>query len=505
MNLQGREGRRNGLAAAAGIDFEYVHADLEFEGKVFTNVAVRYKGNGTFMQSRDSLKRSLKVDLNKHVKGQKLAGESKLNLHNNVTDASWMNEVLSLRLFRDAGVPASRTAYARVFVSVPGEFDRQYFGLYSMVEEVDSHFAEENFGSKKGALFKPVTPSLFADLGDDWKNYRQTYDPKTDLTAGQKQRVMDFCKVVSKADDTEFAAKLGDFVDLEEFARFMAVTVWLSNLDSILGPGQNYYLYLHHKSGKFQFIPWDLDHSFGQFGLMGNQEQREDLSIHQPWRGQNRFLERVFKVEAFKKLYLARLKEFTDTIFKPQRFETQVDELAAAIRSSVEEESPSKLARFDKAVSGEAVEPGGFGGPADVLRPLRGGRGDGPRFGGPGGFMQASKPIKTFVKARAESVKGQLAGTSEGETLGEFGFGGRGGRGPGGGAFGPGNLLGRAFMKALDADDNGEITRKEFTRGFAKWFEAWDSDQSGALTEEQVRAGLMRDVLSLAAPPGERR
>src|SRR5437667_7723210 len=163
LNLQGAEGRRNGLASAAGIEFNYVRADLEFDGRLLKEVAVRYKGNGTFMQSRSSLKRSLKLDLNRHVRGQKLAGVSKLNLHNNVTEASWMNEVLSHRLFRDAGVPAPRTAYARVYVSVPGKFDRTYFGLYSLVEDVDSNFAEEHFGTKKGALFKPVTPEPFAD------------------------------------------------------------------------------------------------------------------------------------------------------------------------------------------------------------------------------------------------------------------------------------------------------------------------------------------------------
>ncbi len=487
MNLQGQDGKRNGLSSAAGIEFKFVHADLEFNGELLRDVAVRYKGNGTFMQSRGSLKRSLKVDLNKYVKGQKLAGVSKLNFHNNVTDASWMNEVLSHRLFRDAGVPASRTAYARLYVTVPGTFEREYFGLYSLVEDVDKDLAEENFGTKKGAILKPVTPSLFADLGDNWKNYNQTYDPKTDLTAEQKQRLIEFCKLVTRSEEADFAARVGQYLDLEKFARFMAVTVWLSTMDSILGPGQNYYLYLHPKTRKFQFLPWDLDHSFGQFGLMGNQEQRDNLSIHKPWQGENRFLERVFKVEAFKKLYLAKLAEFSKSLVQPERFEHQVDEVAAAIRPAVQEESESKLARFDKVISGEPVEPAGFGGQP----------GDGPRFGGPGGFMQPAKPIKPFVKVRAQSVRDQLAGKSEGQTPGGFGFGGsgRGGRGgPGGpGGFGPGNFLGRAFMTALDANNDGAITRDEFIQGFAKWFTTWNTDKSGLLTGEQLRAGIDRE------------
>jgi spore coat protein CotH len=125
---------------------------MEFEGETFENVAVRYKGNGTFLESRGSLKRSLKVDLNKYVKGQKLAGVTKLNFHNNVTDASWMNEALSHQLYRDGNVPAPRTAYAKIYVTVAGKFERKYFGLYSLVEEVDKQFTEQHFRHEKGRV-----------------------------------------------------------------------------------------------------------------------------------------------------------------------------------------------------------------------------------------------------------------------------------------------------------------------------------------------------------------
>ena len=495
MMLQGAEGKRNGLASAMGIEFKYVHGDVEFQGQRFTNVAVRYKGNGTFMESRGSLKRSLKVDLNHFVKGQKLAGITKLNLHNSVTDASWMNEVLSYRLYRDAGVPAPHSAYTRVFVTVPGKFDHQYLGLYSIVEDVDKHFVQKTIGLKEGAIFKPVTPNMFGDLGDDWKNYKQTYDPKTELTDQEKRRLIDFCRFVTKADDAQFAARLGDYVDLEEFSRFMAVMVWLSDLDGILGPGQNLYLYLHPKSQKLVFIPWDQDHSFGQFGMVGSQEQREQLSIHQPWREANPFLERVFKVEAFKKMYLTRLSEFSQTIFKPERLAMQVDELASVLRPAVREESEDKLARFDQVVAGNSPPNGG-----------------GPGFGR--GFGQPTKPIKPFAKIRSQSVSDQLAGKSEGEKI-VFGFGGPGRRGGPGGPggprngggppddFGPGMFLGPGFVTELDANKDGSVSHEEFTQGFAKWFQSWNSDHSGLLTEAQLRAGINHDLDPMRnGPPG---
>jgi spore coat protein CotH len=400
--LQGPEGGRNGIAAAFGIVFEYVRAELEFGTTKFKDVGVRFKGNGTFLSSRESLKRSLKLDLNQFVKGQKLAGMSQLNLHNSVRDPSGMNEAVAYRLFRDGGVPAPRTAYAKVYVTVPGQHDRRYFGLYNLVEDVGSAFVEERFEVKKGAILKPVTPNLFSDLGDDWKNYNQTYDPKGDLSEEQKRRVIEFSKFASSASESDFAARIGEYLEIDNFARYMAVTAWLADLDGILGPGQNYYLYVPPNTQKFLFIPWDQDQPFGQFPR-GTQEQRENLSIHKPWTGENRFLERVYKSDAFKTAYLARLTEFNKTIFEPERIHRQVDELAAVLRPPIQEESPERLSEFEKAVAGQKL--------TIVM---------GPGFAG----GTVVTPIKPFVQARAKSVADQLEGKSEGKTINP-GFGSR--------------------------------------------------------------------------------
>src|SRR6185369_7001043 len=46
----GAEGARNGVAARMGVAFDYVRANLELDGKAYRDVAVRYKGNGSYMQ-----------------------------------------------------------------------------------------------------------------------------------------------------------------------------------------------------------------------------------------------------------------------------------------------------------------------------------------------------------------------------------------------------------------------------------------------------------------------
>jgi hypothetical protein len=481
--LLGAEGKRNGLASAMGVEFPTAWADLEFAGRDYPDVSVRYKGNGTWMSSRASLKRSMKVDLNDGRRGRTLGDATKLNFHTCVTDPSWMNEVLSHRLFRDAGVPAPRTAYARVYLTVPGEHEHRYVGLYSIVENVDNSFAYDRFGTKKGALFKPVTRQLFEDMGNEWAAYRQAYDPKTPISDEEIQRVLALCRLVSHASDAEFGLRVGEFVDLEEFARFMAVTTWLSTMDSILGVGQNFYVYLHPKTRRFQFIPWDLDHSFGQFPMVGTQEQRENLDIHKPWDGEILFLDRMFQVPRFKQLYLAQLRDFNRTLFRPERFHAQVDELAAVLRPAIEEESSAAAARFHQIVSGRNPEPSGMAG-----------------FGPPGGFGQATKPIKPFVTARAKSVDDQLAGRAKGMQATRGGPFGRFGGGPGGGGprgpggFGPGLFLGPAFLTAMDTDQSGDVTAAEFGAAMDGWFAGWNTEPDHGLTEAELRAGIDKDL-----------
>ena len=486
--LQGREGQRNGLSAARGIDFEYVHANLDFEGKSFKNVAVRYKGNGTFMDAGRTDKKSLKVELNKFVKGQKLAGESKLNFHNNITDVASMHEPVAYELYRAAGVPAPRTAYARVSLNVGGTQTNRLLGLYSLVENPDHTWAERNFGSKNGAIFKPVTRDLFKYQGTNWAQYHQAYDPKTELTPKQQQRVFDFSRLLTDADDTEFARRLPDFLEIDEFSRFMAVTVWLSSTDSILMMGQNFIIYLDPKTDRFQFVPWDLDRAFGNFFS----PSPEELSIRKAWGDDNRFLDRVMKVAAVKDAYLARIQEFQGTLFQPARFAKLVDQVAARIRPVIQQEDVGKLKSFDQAVAGEMPDNSGDGGPG-------GGGGRGP-------FGMRAKPIKTFVKERHQFVADQLAGKSEGQPLGggmpfgrgPGGPGGPGGRGPGGPggagnrmrAFGPGNFVGPAVFKAADTDTNGKVTEKEFTALADRWFLEWDKSKTGKLKQDDVVAGL---------------
>jgi len=55
---------------------------------------------------------------------------------------------------------------------------------------------------------------------------------------------------------------------------------------------------------------------------------------------------------------------------------------------------------------------------------------------------------------------------------------------------GPGRFLGLGLFGVADANKDGTLTREEFQSTFAKWFADWDTDKSGSLSEEKLRAGL---------------
>lgn len=67
---------------------------------------------------------------------------------------------------------------------------------------------------------------------------------------------------------------------------------------------------------------------------------------------------------------------------------------------------------------------------------------------------------------------------------------GGGGGGGGGGGFSPARFIGPGFFTAADADKDGSITKAEFSTTFGKWFDQWDTDKSGSLTEDKLKAGL---------------
>ena len=377
------------------VDFEYVRAGVRIAGQVFEDAGLRYKGNSSFSTARGIPKKSFKIDFNKFVKGQKFLGLTKLNLNNNVLDPSQIREALAYRLWRKLGLPGSRTTFARVTLSVPGQFDKKLLGLYVVVEQVNGPYLKERFGTDKGLLLKPERSLAMPYLGEAFAEYERVYVPKSDAKPSLGKRLMAFTRLVSQADDAAFAEQIGGFVAFERLAKFTAAHAVLSHLDSFLLRGHNYYLYLPKAGGKFVFLPWDLNSTFASHSSAGRPEQQFDLSVKQPFADGQRLLERLMKLESFREPYEAALKELVATHFSKTLIERDMAELRKAVEPVVTEDEFSDLRQF-------------MGNFEPVKAALRE-----PADRGRGGVIR--KPfLRDFVAKRHVSIAAQLAGEREG-------------------------------------------------------------------------------------------
>ena len=454
-----------------GFEFDYVHGGIEIDGQVFKDAAVRFKGNASYMSSQRGLKRPFKIDLNKFDKKAQFKGLTTLVLNNNIMDASMMRETIAYPLFRAAGLPASRTGYAKVYLTVTGQHDRQYVGLYTLVEYVDEEFLARHFGNGESLLLKPEGMQGGVQyLGENWDRYKERYDAKFGDKGEEgkkaRQQLIQFANLVQNGSDEEFKLKISDYLDVDAFVRFLAVNTLIANLDSILAMGHNYYMYLNPNTNKFVFFPWDLDLSFSGFPMGGSAEQQLDLSIDHPHSGSNKLIERLLAMETVKKSYYGHLQTLMKTTFNTEQLEKHIAAAERLIAETIKAEPPQP--------SGMMGRPGG-------------------------GVFGRTVSLREFIPRRIESVTAQLNGKSKGFVpQPRMRFGG----GPGGpGGFGPpgagpmvvarpGTLEAPPLLKALDTDQSKSLSMSEFSAGAKEFFTTADKDKNGRLSLEEITQAL---------------
>jgi spore coat protein H len=452
-----------------GIEFPIVHAAFTAEGKTYKDIGLRYKGGGSYVMSASRLKRNFKVELDHFEEGQRFRGQKKVNLNAGTMDTTHAREALAFAVYRAAGIPAPRTAFAEVTLTVPGKYDNELLGLYTVVEQVDKAFLKSHFKDGGGLLLKPEVRmgnmrGPLSYQGDDWAPYQAALGPKREPTKAEAARVISFIKLVDRAPDEQFRRDIGSYLDVDEFLRFLAITALVANTDSFFTGGHNAYVYLDPATNKIVFIPWDMDLSFGGFFLLGPPEQQAELSLTHPYPGNHKLVDRLLAVPEMSERYQKILKELADNAFAKDKVLAELTTLEKVVKDP--------LARETKAVAARK-ENTGFG------------------FGPPGGMPGRQLDLRTWIEKRSASVADQLAGKTKGFVPAGFGFGPPPG-GPGGPRPRPGEVLPAPLRDAL------RLTNEQ-RRKFDELQKDVDRQVEQLLTEEQrTRLKRMRE----GGPPG---
>ena len=138
----------------------WVEATVTFDGKTWTHVGVRYKGNSTLMGAwrSGSAKLPLKLDFDQfedtypEIENQRFYGFKQLSLGNNLNDATYLRDALSYDIMEAAGLVTPETAFYELLLDT-GQGPVS-LGLYTAVEVVDDTVIERSFKDASGNIYE---------------------------------------------------------------------------------------------------------------------------------------------------------------------------------------------------------------------------------------------------------------------------------------------------------------------------------------------------------------
>ncbi len=320
-----------------------IPAKLTLASVVYDSVAVRFKGNSSYNNpsKKESKKLPFNIDLNAHIKGTTLPdGSNKIKLSNSFRDPSYLREVLSFKIV-DNYLPTPKVSFFHLFIN---GID---YGIYVGNSSINNHFLKENFGTKKGVLFKcdpdysqsdalhcspePMSNLMFYENPDCYKSLYELKSKK-----GWKQ-LEKFIQKINHSPE-ELSGEMADF----EFMWMLALNSVLVNLDSYTGKlSHNYYLY-RDTFKVWHPIMWDLNLSFGGFpfdgeksGKLSTEEmQKHSLQVH--LRTKERPLISTFlSDEKNIKLYRFMIRTICEDFFNNGKYLELMKNYKAQIREAV--------------------------------------------------------------------------------------------------------------------------------------------------------------------------
>jgi spore coat protein H len=299
----------------------WVPCSVYFNGKEWYKVGVRYKGNSSLRSAYSSgiKKLSFKLDFDQFeddyplIENQRFYGFHQLNLKNNYADNSLMREKVASDLFLEFGLVSPQTAFCVVYVDYGS--GPVYYGVYSLVEEVDDTVMESQFGSETGNLYKPEGNAASFASG----SYNETQmEKKNNEKAADYSDVYSLYTTLNSSIRTTDAEKwkeeLNKVLDVDGFLQWLAANTAMQNWDTYGVMTHNYYLYNDTSNGLLTWIPWDNNEAL-QYGKQDGALSLSLDDVGSTWP----LIRYLIDVPEYKEHYRDYLLEFIDTAFDPDK------------------------------------------------------------------------------------------------------------------------------------------------------------------------------------------
>ncbi len=169
------------------MDEQYISAEVAVNGKKFSNVGIRPKGNNSLQQvaSSDSDRYSFKIKFDEFIDGQTCYGLDMLVLNDMLGDATYMKEYTAFDMMRYMGIETPYYGYA--MITLNGED----WGLYFALEAYNDSYKQRVSGDESGELYN-VKASMSRDGFEEnggspaGENAESFPEPKVGSESGDK-------------------------------------------------------------------------------------------------------------------------------------------------------------------------------------------------------------------------------------------------------------------------------------------------------------------------------
>jgi hypothetical protein len=306
---------------------------LTVDGRTADGAGLRLKrGFGQF-QGLDG-KPGFSIETDEFVDDLTLFDVDRFTLGNAVWDHAFVNEQLVYELYRMAGLPAPRTALARVTVN--GET----FGLYVMRETYDERSLEQYFADPTGNLYETLGGRSDTEL-----------ELRTNERLGDTSDLAAVAEVVATASDDEYRSAIESLVDVDQLLTYWALEALTGNGDGYLydlttpgllppadnlPPGNpspnNFYVYHDPDSDRFVFLPHGADLAFGLKSWFTYDVAPSTAVLIAP-KADATVAARLWEDPAFRDELAERIRSVLDEIWDPQVLTARADMFADLVRA----------------------------------------------------------------------------------------------------------------------------------------------------------------------------
>jgi spore coat protein H len=300
---------------------------------------------------------------------------SRYNTWDEYANASKINELFSYLLLGKIGVTAPRMSMGTLKFRIAGT--EVNYGLYGIVEPVDKPFLKRRYDASDGDLYKCLNlnssrgpdlseASLEGDnvgVKDVDTNYRPEYDLQTNETTSDHSALKDFVHQLNTLEGQEFVDHMEADFDVDAFIRYLAMGIYINNLDDYRFLINNYYLFFNTE-GKTEFMPYDFDISLGTnwHGELAYDEfidedifATKNLAADFGGGTARPLVDKVLAVDKYREKYVQYLKDYVDPankLFLFSEYKAKFDQLFALYGdktdSGTEDPDPMELAGYEQ-------------------------------------------------------------------------------------------------------------------------------------------------------------